>query len=185
MPSLYVKPWTELHKLSEKISKWPLYSHCRYLQGIKGDVDEHRFFSEASGSLRGLGMDSTADSWRLLPSRVSSFPPAKQRSSGIWQSHFPQVQGLQDLEAASLASAIPKQQQHCFFGNDIGSSETVKQEGQPLRPFFDEWPKTRDSWSDLDDDRSNRSSFSTTQLSISIPMTSSDFSATSSRSPNG
>lgn len=61
----------------------------------------------------------------------------------------------------------------------------MKQEGQSLRPFFDEWPKARDSWSGLEEERSNQTSFSTTQLSISIPMASSDFSATSSQSPHG
>jgi hypothetical protein len=46
----------------------------------------------------------------------------------------------------------------------------VKQENQPLRPFFDEWPGRRDSWSEMDEERSNGTSFSTTQLSISTPM---------------
>ncbi|KAL6005867.1 hypothetical protein ACLOJK_039912 [Asimina triloba] len=155
----------------------------RYMQGLKGEVDEHSFFSEASGSARGLGMDTSLDStWRLMPSRVSSFPPSKQRNGSLLQSDYTQMQTLQDLGHAALSK---QQQQHCFFGSEFGSSEPVKQEGQSLRPFFDEWPKTRDSWSDLEEERSNRTSFSTTQLSISIPMASSDFSATSSRSPNG
>ncbi|XP_058103847.1 growth-regulating factor 4-like [Magnolia sinica] len=157
----------------------------RYLHGMKGEVDEHSFFSEASGSARGLGMDSSLDStWRLMPSRVSSFPPSKPRNGSILQGDYPQMQPLQDLGHATVTTALSKQQQHCFFGSEFGSSEPVKQEGQSLRPFFDEWPKNRDSWSDLEDERSNRTSFSTTQLSISIPMASTDFSATSSRSPN-
>ncbi|VAH99015.1 unnamed protein product [Triticum turgidum subsp. durum] len=49
-------------------------------------------------------------------------------------------------------------------------SQELGQENQPLRPFFDEWPGRRDSWSEMDDERSNGTSFSTTQLSISIPM---------------
>ncbi|KAK1262670.1 Growth-regulating factor 4 [Acorus gramineus] len=144
----------------------------RYFHGVKGDVDEHSFFSEASGGVRNLAMDSSLDStWRLMPSR------------------YPHVQqSMQDYGHSTLASALSKQQQqqqHLFFGSEFCAAEPVKQEAQSLRPFFDEWPKARDSWSDLDDERSNRSSFSTTQLSISIPMASSDFSATSSRSPNG
>lgn len=160
----------------------------RYLQGFKGDVDEHSFFTEASGSARGLGMDPPLDStWRLMPSRVSSFPPSKQRNGSILESDYPQLQALQDLGHATITSSLSKQQQqqHSFFGSEFSSPEPVKQECQSLRPFFDEWPKTRDSWSDLEDERSNRTSFSTTQLSISIPMASSDFSATGSRSPNG
>ena len=50
-----------------------------------------------------------------------------------------------------------------------------------LRPFFDEWPpKARDSWPELQDD----TSFSATKLSISIPMTGSDFSTTTTTSPS-
>ncbi|XP_043695754.1 growth-regulating factor 4-like [Telopea speciosissima] len=160
----------------------------RYLHGLKSDVDERSFFSEASGSLRGIGMDSSLDNpWRLMPSRVSSFPPSKSRNGSILEAEYPQLHSFQDLGHEMITTAsLAKQQQHCFFGSEFGSSEpvTVKQEVQSLRPFFDEWPKTRDSWSDLEDDRSNRTSFSTTQLSISIPMASSDFSAASSQSPN-
>ncbi|KAG1360555.1 Growth-regulating factor 5 [Cocos nucifera] len=165
----------------------------RYLSGLKGEVDEHSFFSEASGSARGLGMDSSVDnsSWRLMPSGISSFPLSKSRDPSVLQSAsaaYPPLQSVQDLGQVTTISSLPKhQQQHSFFGSDFGSAEPAKHEGgsQSLRPFFDEWPKTRDSWSDLEEERYNRISFSTTQLSISIPMASSDFSTTSSRSPNG
>lgn len=160
----------------------------RYLSGLKGEVDEHSFFSEASGSARGLGMDSSVDSsWRLMPSGISSFPLSKSRDPSVLQSAYPQLQSVQDLGQVTISSLPKHQQQHSFFGSDFGSAEPAKHEGgsQSLRPFFDEWPKTRDSWSDLEEERSNRISFSTTQLSISIPMASSDFSTTSSRSPNG
>ncbi|KAI3996546.1 hypothetical protein MKX01_009378 [Papaver californicum] len=162
----------------------------RYYHGMKPDNDGHSLFSEASGNTRGgLGMESSVDnSWRPMTSRVSSFPQTKSRKGSFMQSDYSEMHTLQDISLASINTALSKQhqqqQQHCFFGSDYSSSQPVKQEGQSLRPFFDEWPKTRDSWSNLDDKRSNRSAFSTTQLSISIPMTSSDFSATSSRSPN-
>ncbi|KAJ0989874.1 hypothetical protein J5N97_008230 [Dioscorea zingiberensis] len=161
----------------------------RYLQGVlKPEVDEHSFFSEASGSARGIGLDSSLDSsWRLMPSQVSSFPLSKTGNSGsLLQSNYPQqVHALRDLGQTSISTlSMQQQQHHSLFGADFGSSDPVKHESQSLRPFFDEWPKTRDSWSDLEDDRSNRTSYSTTQLSISIPMASSDFSTTSSRSPN-
>eukprot|EP00268_Persea_americana_P051960 TRINITY_DN5787_c1_g1_i4.p1 TRINITY_DN5787_c1_g1~~TRINITY_DN5787_c1_g1_i4.p1 ORF type:complete len:232 (-),score=49.30 TRINITY_DN5787_c1_g1_i4:736-1431(-) len=154
----------------------------RYLHGLRGDVDEHSFFSEASGSTRGVGMDFPVDNtWRLMPSRVSSFPQSKP----ILESNYSQLQAMQDFGHMAIPPALSKQQQqHSLFRNEFGSPEPVKQEGQSLRPFFDEWPKTRGSWSDLEEERSNRTSFSTTQLSISIPMSSSDFSGTSSRSPN-
>ncbi|KAK6936497.1 Glutamine-Leucine-Glutamine, QLQ [Dillenia turbinata] len=137
----------------------------RYLHGLKPDVGEHSFFSEASGSNRGLQMDSPVDSpWSLMPSRVSSFPQSKSSDSAILQNDYPQ---------------------YSFFGSEYASAEPVKQEGQSLRPFFDEWPKTRDSWSGIEDERSNQTSFSTTQLSISIPKASSNLSATGSQSPHG
>ncbi|KAF3795957.1 Growth-regulating factor 3 [Nymphaea thermarum] len=164
----------------------------RYLPGLKDETDEHSFFAEASGSSRSFRMDASLDSsWPCMPSRVNSFPPSKQRSGSLLQSNYSQLQALEDLGSTTIASALSKQHQpqHCFLGSNLGAIESIKanreSEGQCLRPFFDEWPRTRDSWSDLEDDRSNRASFSTTQLSISIPMSSSDFSGTSSRSPNG
>lgn len=121
-----------------------------------------------------------------MPPPVSSFSLSKTHDLSILQNAYPQLQSVQDLGQVTINSLSRQQQQHhSFFGSEFGSSEPVKHETQLLRPFFDEWPKTRDSWSDLEEDRSNRTSFSTTQLSISIPIASSDFSSTSSRSPNG
>jgi len=74
--------------------------------------------------------------------------------------------------------------QSSFLSGEYGSGETVKQEGQSLQPFFDEWPRSRDSWSDLQEERSKHTNFSSTQLSISIPVPSSNFSTTSSQSPH-
>ncbi|XP_009385873.2 growth-regulating factor 5 isoform X1 [Musa acuminata AAA Group] len=159
----------------------------RYFSGLKPDADEHSFFSGASGTARALGVDSSLDSsWRPMPPPVSSFSLSKTHDLSILQNAYPQLQSVQDLGQVTINSLSRQQQQHhSFFGSEFGSSEPVKHETQLLRPFFDEWPKTRDSWSDLEEDRSNRTSFSTTQLSISIPIASSDFSSTSSRSPNG
>ncbi|KAJ8499042.1 hypothetical protein OPV22_009594 [Ensete ventricosum] len=159
----------------------------RYSSGLKPDVDEHSFFSEASGTARALGVDSSVDSsWLLVPPQVSSFPMSKSQDLSVLQSAYSQLQTVQDLGQVKMSSlSRQEQQQHSFFGSEFGSSEPVKHETQFLRPFFDEWPKTRDAWSDLEEDRSNRTSFSTTQLSISIPMAASDFSSTSSMSPNG
>ncbi|RWW70261.1 hypothetical protein BHE74_00022065 [Ensete ventricosum] len=145
------------------------------------------FFSEASGSARGLGMDPVDSSWHLMPSRVSLFPSSKARDPSPLQSAYSQLQSVQDLGRVTISSMSrqPEQQQHSLIGGEFNSPESVKHESQFLRPFFDEWPKTRDSWSDMEEDRSNRTSYSTTQLSISFPMSSSDFSTTSSKSPNG
>ncbi|XP_072969117.1 growth-regulating factor 5-like [Typha angustifolia] len=155
----------------------------KYLHGVKAAVDEHSFLSEASGSARTFGLDSPVDSsWRLMPSCVSSFQSSKA-SEPTLQSAYPHLQPMQDLGQVTISSLSGEQQQHSFFGSEYGSLEPVKNKNQALRPFFDEWPQARDSWSDIEEDRSNRTSFSTTQLSISIPMASSDL-TTSSRSPN-
>ncbi|XP_058106974.1 growth-regulating factor 1-like [Magnolia sinica] len=141
----------------------------RYLHGLKEDIDEHAFFSEASGSLRSIPDSNIDSSWRSM-----------QRNSSVLPS--------------SYYSQQQQQQQHCFvLGTDFKSgSRAVKVERddepqQPLRLFFDEWPqppKNRDSWLDLED-RSDRAASSTTQLSISIPVASSLFPSANSRSRNG
>ncbi|ONK58915.1 uncharacterized protein A4U43_C08F1030 [Asparagus officinalis] len=135
----------------------------RYLNGVKTELNMHSFAPEASGSIKGLGVDpSLSSSWT---SRDSSFSLSNSRNS----SHsYSQLQ----------------QQQSSYLGSDFGLLQPVKEETNSLRPFFDEWPKTRELWSDLEDERSNQISFSNTQLSMSIPMASSDFSTTASRSTN-
>jgi len=118
------------------------------------------------------GMDMSMDnSWRLLPSQTTTF----QATS------YPVFGTLSGLDESTIAS-LPKTQREplSFFGSDF---VTAKQENQTLLPFFDEWPKSRDSWPELAED--NNLGFSATQLSISIPMATSDFTNTSSRSPNG
>ncbi|KAL5211198.1 hypothetical protein ABZP36_022045 [Zizania latifolia] len=119
---------------------------------------------------------SVENPWRLLPSQNSSFP----------LSSYSQLGALSDLGQNTVSSLQKVQRQpFSFLGNDFGAVDSVKQDNQTVRPFFDEWPKARDSWSDLADENANLSSFSATQLTISIPMASSDFSAASSRSTNG
>lgn len=132
-------------------------------------------------------MDSSVNnSWRLMPSShdASSFPLMETRENSILQSTSSLLHHPMHINTLSLQQQ--QQQQYSFLGSGFSSANlAVKHENQPLRPFFDEWPRTKDSWSDIEDERSNRTSLSTTQLSISIPMVSSAFSTTSSRSPNG
>lgn len=149
---------------------------CRYSVGAKSDVGELGFFSGASGNTRGFTIDSPADSpWHSMPSSVPPYQLSKARDSGLLQgggfsySHFEPSQGLGQVTIASLSQ---EQERRSFSGGGGGGGlmANVKQENQALRPFFDEWPGRRDSWSEMDDERSNGTSFSTTQLSISIPM---------------
>ena len=127
-------------------------------------------------------MDTSIDnySWRLMPSQSSAFS----------LSSYPVLGTLGDLDQTTICSLPPKTDREplsFFTGSDFVTTaeDSVKQENQTLRPFFDEWPKARDSWPELQDD----TNFSATKLSISIPMTGtgSDFSTTttSSRSPSG
>ncbi|RLN06962.1 growth-regulating factor 4-like [Panicum miliaceum] len=114
--------------------------------------------------------------WRLPPSQNSPFP----------LSSYPQLGALSGLGSNTVSSLSKMDRQPLsFLGSDFGGVDSVKQENQTLRPFFDEWPKARDSWPGLSDDNTNLASFPATQLSISIPMASSDFSVASSQSPNG
>ncbi|CAJ2655056.1 unnamed protein product [Trifolium pratense] len=137
----------------------------RYLQGLKSEGGEHSFYAEGSGGgNKGLQMESRLENaWPLMSTRVSSYSASKSSNDSMLQSDYPR---------------------HSFLSSEYGSGQAVKEEGQPLRPFFNEWPKRRESWSGLEDERSNQTAFSTTQLSISIPMSSSDFSGTSSQSPH-
>ncbi|KAK7258174.1 hypothetical protein RIF29_32677 [Crotalaria pallida] len=135
----------------------------RYLQGLKSEGNEHSFFSEASESNKVPRMESPLDiTWPLMSTRVASHSALKSSNNSTMQTDYPQ---------------------HSFLSSEYASGEAAKQEGQHLHPFFNEWPKSRESWFGQEDERSNHTALSTTRLSISIPMPSSDFYATSSQSP--
>ncbi|KAI0488407.1 hypothetical protein KFK09_028238 [Dendrobium nobile] len=157
----------------------------RYINESKPELDKCSFFLEASRTGRDLSMNSSFDnSWSLMPSSISSIPLSKERDDSFIQNNYLQLQPMQDLRSVTVRS-MHQQNQDSFFGSDFSSLEPTVKTVQPLLAFFDEWPMKRDSWSDLEvDERSNRASFATTQLSISIPMVSSDFSPTTSLSQN-
>uniref|UniRef100_A0A0D9WL48 Growth-regulating factor n=1 Tax=Leersia perrieri TaxID=77586 RepID=A0A0D9WL48_9ORYZ len=145
----------------------------KYSLGAKTDVGELSFFSGASGNTRGFTIDSPTDSpWHSLPSSVPPYPMSKPRDSGLLSGaySYSHLEPSQELGQVTIASLSQEQERRSFGGGAGGLLGNVKQENQPLRPFFDEWPGRRDSWSEMDDERSNQTSFSTTQLSISIPM---------------
>lgn len=151
-------------------------------------------------------LSSINNSWRNASMQQSRAPspsppqqPLKSNSPSIMQYNSPQIRTLlgQDFSplsaeanSVSLQSMAQhnQQHQHSFLGGGFGSAEAVSSvgrepESQPLRHFFDDWPRSKDastlSWSDVEDEKPNRNS-STTQLSISIPISSSDFNATGS-----
>ncbi|XP_062227884.1 growth-regulating factor 5-like isoform X2 [Phragmites australis] len=146
----------------------------KYSLGAKADVSELSFFSGASGNTKGFTIDSPTDSsWHSLPSNVPPYTLSKTRDSGLLPGaySYSHLEPSPELGQVTIAALSQEQERHSFSGGGAGGLlGNAKQENQPLRPFFDEWPATRDSWSEMDDARSNRTSFSTTQLSISIPM---------------
>ncbi|XP_057786625.1 growth-regulating factor 4-like [Salvia miltiorrhiza] len=134
------------------------------------------FSLEASTSVGSLGLGSSAGdgTWRLMSSQVSS-------SSIIKQKYDSQLLGPSSTQQniPHRFEPILQQRQHCFLGSEIGSPVLAKQEQQhPIHPFFSEWPTTKESWSTLDDDDGfSKNFFSSTQLSISIPRASTNFSS--------
>lgn len=151
----------------------------RYLHGLKEGVDEHPFFSEASGSLRSIASSPFDSSWR---SNASSLAQLKHGNCSAFPSTFSQMQMHDNHTDVSNKQQM---EQHSFSLGPV-NMKRVDEPQQPLRQFFDEWPlKNRDSWLDLEEDPSNQTSFSATQLSISIPMASSEFPPTNRRSGNG
>lgn len=144
----------------------------RHHHGMREGVDERAFFPEASGTVRGLH---------------DSYTPLTMSSSKGY-SHF-QYQSPADNPKQQQEQ---QEQQHCFvLGTDFKSSRPIKVERddeaqKPLHHFFGEWPlKNRDSWLDLEEDPPTHASFSTTQLSISIPMSSHKLLASDSRIQTG
>lgn len=162
-------------------------------------------------AFNGLTMlSSINNSWR--PMQQSRGPsPQHQTNSDIssliaMQEHYTSSQPktflgqdfrlMSDVNSVDMQSLQAQQQSPLFPGAGFqGSVAAVRSnhgsghepcERQPLRHFFDEWPRpSRDSstlsWSDVGDEKSNLSS-STTQLSISIPMADSlDITNSSSR----
>nr|GMC50228.1 growth-regulating factor 4-like isoform X1 [Ipomoea batatas] len=154
-----------------------------YTHGMNPNADEHNFPPETSASVGSLGMGSNIDStWPPVQFQVSSSPMLKLKNESLLLGTSSSNVHLPGGVYEPIADAtIPKQrQQHCLFGSDINSPGTVKQEQQSMRPFFSEWPATKESWSNLDSDGSNK-----TQLSISFPVTTSDFPSRNASSQNG
>lgn len=147
----------------------------RFGYGVKEEVDEHAFFSEPSGSVRGgfSGSSSSLDhnhhesNWQLTMSCSNS--SSKQRTcSALQTEHYPHLQ-LQNFTDSKM--------------------ERREETQRTIHHFFDEGPlKDRDSsWLDLDDNNktSNSGSVSTTRLSISIPNSAHDFPIFNSRNHHG
>lgn len=116
-----------------------------------------------------------------IPLNSSSEP----RNGSLFPSNSHQLETFQDIEPLNVDAGMPKQDQYrCFFGKELGSLESPKEEHNLLQPLFNQWPKMRDLGSHIDDHRSNKNLVTATQLSMSSP-TASNFFARSAQSPNG
>ncbi|CAA0820439.1 Growth-regulating factor 5 [Striga hermonthica] len=135
------------------------------IQGLTLDPDDQGFSSEASAL--GLSCNSGDATWRLMPTQVSSSSLLKEK---------PDTQFLG-------SSSAPRNIAHAF--EPMSAAISRQQEQHAVHPFFSEWPMNKESWSTLDDDDdgSNKNVFSSTQLSISIPRASSDFTLRGGNSP--
>ncbi|XP_017221914.1 growth-regulating factor 1 [Daucus carota subsp. sativus] len=146
-----------------------LYSHTNkdfrnssYGHGMREDIDEHPFFSESSGTVRSMSGSSVGDSsWHLEPLTVggSAF---RQKPCSASQNGYSYLQ---------LTSKEKQDDQQYYLLNDE-SSLKMERDDEPqkvMHHFFDEWPKTKESWLETDDKLSNHAQVSTTQLSISMP----------------
>ncbi|XP_043719077.1 growth-regulating factor 1-like isoform X2 [Telopea speciosissima] len=158
------------------------YSHAdkayRYSNGLKGDVDEITF-SKVSETVRSVPDSPFDNPWHFTPLRMSSssLTQPKLKSCSALQGEFTQLQFQNFTDISTRQQELQNQEQNRFvLGAEIKNERPMKMERedgtqQQLLHFFDEWPpKNRD--------------YSTTQLSISIPMPSPDFPVSNSRTQN-
>ncbi|KAJ4728527.1 Growth-regulating factor like [Melia azedarach] len=148
----------------------------RSLQGLKAEANDG-VISVSSEKMRGIGINSSVDSaWCLPTSQSPASSLSDQRNGGFLQNSCPPLQMLQEFGPLITNDATSRQeQQHYFFGRDFSSSRSWKQESQSLQPLPNQLPKTIDFSYYPDDQQTNKNSLSTTQLSMSIPMVSSEF----------
>ncbi|XLS97362.1 hypothetical protein HN51_040097 [Arachis hypogaea] len=145
----------------------------RYIYGLKEEVDEHAFFTEPSGTMRSFSASSMDDSWQLTPLTISSSTSSNENNN-----EYSYLQLHHHSFNADHNNNNSKHQQGggCYMA--LGKEEKPHHQKTTVHRFFDEWPhKSRggSSWLDLDDKSS------TTQLSISIPTSSHDFTTFISR----
>ncbi|KMT16661.1 hypothetical protein BVRB_3g049470 [Beta vulgaris subsp. vulgaris] len=135
----------------------PTKHYPRHLQGYKPESGENRSISQCSGGNKSLLTDSALDNtWPSLSTQMSSLSHSKPKDGSSLNDDYRRHNSLINCE--------------------FGRPQTMKQSSQSLHPFFEEWPNNRETWSSMEDESANQVSFSTTQLSISVPMATSDFS---------
>ncbi|KAJ7553646.1 hypothetical protein O6H91_06G106800 [Diphasiastrum complanatum] len=176
---------------------------CHGINKAHFDLRPEQLLSDFSGSTRGLDPSKVSSlpsdhqlmQWHLQQSKMTPFG-LRSSCGSFLQQDCDQIKFLHAQEMVTMAEANrlnqllrqQQQQQMHLVDNRNVSVKTFtgdsKSENQPLRHFFDDWPRTRDacslSWSDVDDENP-KANGSSTQLSISITTaSSSDISANDS-----
>lgn len=188
-PSLYSlssdhSPYSSLYPHPTPSYNQKDFSRERYFQGMKEEVGEHAFFTESSGStMRGFSTSSMDESWPL-----SNLDHSKQ-SNGYPNSYL-HNNATSKQQQAEKQCYIWGRDFNCELSMKVDQDERENNEKTTPHHFFDEWAPLKDgngsghggggerkysSWHD--------SSPSTTQLSISIPSSTShhDFFLSNSR----
>ncbi|KAF3447892.1 hypothetical protein FNV43_RR08599 [Rhamnella rubrinervis] len=157
----------------------------RSYRGLNPEAEKCTTLPEASGNTRNLEINNTVDNaWRLMTSHIPLNSSSDPRNGSLFPSNIRQLETFQDIEPLNVDAGVPKQDQYrCFFGKELGSLGSPKDEHNLLQPLFNQWPKMRDLGSNIDDHRSNKNLVTATQLSMSSP-TASNFFARSAQSPN-
>ncbi|KAG9150481.1 hypothetical protein Leryth_010866 [Lithospermum erythrorhizon] len=109
----------------------------RYMHGLTPGAEGHKFSLDTSGGARGGVMSSNSDSsWNLLPFQISSSSFEKAKNANLLGENSSQMLMSQAFHT-SIDSTVPnKLHQHCFFGSDIGSAGTEKQEQSSMLPLL-------------------------------------------------
>ncbi|KAL0374555.1 UNVERIFIED_CONTAM: Growth-regulating factor 1, partial [Sesamum radiatum] len=141
---------------------------CRnssYGHGMKGDTDEHAFFSEANSNSGG----SFDYSWKLAPLTMGSSSLPQMKNNANYSSDFQNGQKIQSLNSQQ------KHHDHYYYST-CDMALNLERDDQPkkvMHHFLDEWPpRDKDSWLTSEDKTPTHKG---TQLSISTPNSLHDF----------
>lgn len=128
--------------------------------------------SDASGSVKSVGEDSFLNKLSYqMPSHFMPFPLSKIKSNSTLS--YRQLHSMHDIRHNNL-----------HIWETISTCCILWNKRAILFNLSIMCGLGREKWSDLEDDKSNHISFSNTQFSISIPIATSDFSTTASKSSN-
>lgn len=152
---------------------------------MKEEVDEHVFFSEASGTMRSATGSVDDSSWQVAPLTMASPTLGQLKQHKTYVSATPQFhEGLaaggqqqRQPDYHALAAGSDGKNADSIHHVKLGSSEEHHQPKKVMHHFFDEWPQeNKHSWLDDSEDKySNHGPLFKTHLSISIPNSPHDF----------